>query len=229
MAKSNDDNPATPPSAPDPWAVIDRLTTALERLGNAPKEEGSRTEQLMETLSTALVRLSETQLEGSKLIASETRRAHRPSNEVPPLRSEFNRRGVLVDDPKPPLKCIMLIPWIAEWESCTREEVELLNLLEAGEYTVSLSDRSKIKVGIKVDYKLDGVTPSRLLLNNIAQDGTAGTAFNNDNFRMMPALSDMLRQILRQHSTEIRQQSAAVLTDEEEEAMIEAGQLSVSV
>lgn len=231
MAKS-DDNPATPPASPDPWAILDRLTTAMERMQGAPATDQNKV--LMETLSSALVRLSETQLEGSKLIASETRRAHRPSNEVVPNLSVFNRRGVLLPDNaegprKQPFKCIMMIPWLAEWESCTREEVELMNLLEPGEYMLMLIDRSKIRIGIKIDYRLDGVTPSRLLMNNIGQDGQPGTAFNNDNFRMVPAISDTLRQLLKQHSKEVRAKAAAILTDEEEEALIEAGQLSVSV
>jgi arsenate reductase-like glutaredoxin family protein len=73
-----------------------------------------------------------------------------------------------------------------------------------------------------VEYKEDGRTPSRLLMNH-------ETAFNNDNFRMMPPLVDMLRDILKQHDRDVRALSAAVLSDEEEEALIEAGELSISV
>lgn len=231
MAKDTT-TPESAPAPPDPWAILDRLAGALERAQASPAASNP---DILERLTTALARVSEAQVEGAKIIASETRRAHRPSNEIVPQKSVFNRRGVLLPDSaegprKPPLKCIMMIPWLVEWESCTREEVELLNLLESGEYMLSLIDKSKIKMQVKIDYSVDGTTPSRLLMQNIGVDGQPGTAFNNDNFRLAPALSDELRQLLRQHkSKEIRALAAAVVSDEEEEALIEAGELSVSV
>src|SRR5262249_20542291 len=149
-----------------------------------------------------------------------------PSNEVVHQRSVFNRRGLLLPEDaegprKPPLKCIMMLPWLVEWESITREECELLNLLQPGEYIMKRIDGTKIKAEIKIDYKIDQVTPSRLIL-------THDTAYNNDNFRLIPALAEWTRYILNQHEPLIRQAAKAVLTDEEEEALIEAGQLSVS-
>lgn len=230
MAKRDDENPETPPSI-DPWAVLNRLAQAMESLKSAPSS--AQSEELMIRLSTALERVSESQVEGAKIIASETRRAHRPSNEVIPGISVFNRRGTLIseDDPGPrksPLKCPMLIPWLVEWESMTREEVELLNLLQPGDYNLSLIDKSKVRIQVKIDLKVDGKTPSRLLMYNVGVDGQPGTAFNNDNYRLSPPLSDTLRQILKQHDKPIAAQSRAVLTDEEEEALIEAGELSVS-
>jgi hypothetical protein len=230
MAKS--DSPESTPAAPDPWAILDKLATALSQAKDSPKAQGN--DELMTRLSAALERVGEAQIQGAQLIAAETRRAHRPSNELVHGRSVFNRRGILLGDKedgprKMPLKCVMMIPYLAEWESCTREEVDLLNLLEAGEYRLSLIDKSRVKIGIKVDYKLDGRTPSRLLLNAISEDGSQGTAFNKDNFRNMPPLTDMLRQLLRQHSPDVRAAAAAVMTDEEEEALIECGHLTVSV
>lgn len=218
---SDDEDITTPP--PDPWSVLARLANALENIAaNQQANPNQDTAGLMVTLTQALTRLSETQLEGSKLIADETRRAHRPSNEVTPGISVFNRRGDLLEDyKKPKLKCIMMIPWLVEWESCTREEVELLNLLEAGEYAVKRTDNSKVRVTVVMDYKVDGKTPHRLLLNH-------ETAFNNDNKNLVPILSDMLRQILRQHDRPVALAGAAVMTDEEEEALIEAGELTVS-
>lgn len=223
------DQPSTPtPAAPDPWAVMNRVAVALEALalrqGPAPNDH---VQTLIETLSGAMARMSDNQLKGAELVAYETRRAHRPSNEVPPLCSVFNRRGVLLPEDalgprKPKLKCLMMIPWLVEWESCTREEVELLNLLEAGEYTLKRIDNTKLRVNVHIDYKVDNKTPSRLLLNH-------DTAFNNDNKNLIPSLVEMLRQILRQHPASVSSASRQVMTDEEEEALIEAGELSVSV
>lgn len=214
------------PEAPDPWTVLARIATAMELLAQrqvAAPDTGNA--ELMQTLSQALVRVSESNIEGSKLIAAEHQKstqANRPSNQVIPNVSVFNRRGTKLEDyQKPKLKCLMMLPWLAEWESLTREEVELLNLLESGSYVLKRIDRTKVTVTITIEYKADGHTPSRLLMNH-------DTAFNNDNFRMMPPLVDMLRDILKQHDRDIRATASTVLSDEEEEALIEAGELSVS-
>lgn len=213
----------------DPMEVMARLAGALETISKSiAQNPAAQSQELMIRLSTALERVSEAQMQGSKLIADETRRAHRPSNEVNPQVSVFNRRGTLLDPSnttgplKQKLKCLMLLPWLAEWESLTREEVDLLNLLQAGEYMLKRIDNSKVRVTVAIEMRVDGKTPSRLVM-------THDTAFNNDNFRLMPPLPDMLRQILRQHDPEIKATASAVLTDEEEEALIEAGELSVSV
>lgn len=223
------DTPVTP-DPPNPWEVMDKIGTALATIAARQDSGGGsdKTDALMVTLTATLARLAEANIEGSKIIAAETRRSHRPSNEIAPGNSVFNRRGTnLPEDAtgpkKPPLKCIMMAPWLVEWESCTREEVELLNLLQAGEYQLKRTDGSKIRMTVVVDYRVDGKTPNRLVINH-------DTAFNNDNFRLVPAFSEMLRQLLRQHEDkDIVQRAAVVLSDEEEEALIEAGELSVSV
>lgn len=218
-SKSEDLEPTTP--RVDPYEVMNRLAAALE--GAKQQAPSSDMEKMMGLLTEAMNRIAESQTQGAQLMAAETRRAHRPSNEVTHGISVFNQRGQLLDDyKKPRLKCLMLLPWLAEWESLTCEEVELLNLLEAGSYSLIRIDRTKVKVSVVIDYGVDEVTPSRLVMNH-------DTAFNNDNFRLMPPLSDMLRQILKQHSAEIAQQAAVVLTEEEVAAMIACGDLSVSV
>ena len=83
-------------------------------------------------------------------------------------------------------------------------------------------DNTKVKVDIRIDYALDETTPSRLLMNH-------DTAFSRGNFRTMPSLTEMLRQILKQSTHEqTRYKAAEVLTMDEEEALIDAGKLSVS-
>lgn len=217
------------PGAPaiDPMAVLASLASSLKILADNTASQraapGVDSNELMAKLAGAMDRIAESQMQGAQLMASETRRAHRPSNEVTPNISVFNRRGTMLPDyQKPLLKCIMLLPWLAEWESLNREEVELLNLLESGVYTLVRVDRTKVKVTVKIEYGVDETTPSRLLLNH-------DTAFNNDNFRLMPSLSDMLRQVLKQHEGDVPRLANAVLGDDEEEAMIAVGELSVSV
>jgi hypothetical protein len=214
--------PPHPPAAatPDPWEVMARVANALEAIASRgnPSQDG----QAIEKLTEALARMTDAQIATGEKQVEEQKRAFRPENKIIPNVSVFNRRGTLLEDyQKPPLKCLMMLPWLAEWESLTREEVELLNLLEAGSYIIKRADRSKITVSVDVRYKLDNITPSMLLINH-------ETAFNNDNFKNLPPLADMLRDMLKQHDRTIAHQAAAILTDEEEEALIEAGQLSVS-
>lgn len=213
-----------PTTQPDPWSVLERLTSALEKMHAAPKTD--RTDVLMETLSTALARVAETQLQAGQMVADETRRAARPSNQVVPGISVFNRRGLNLPDNaegmrKPPLKCIMLIPWLAEWESLTSEEVQLLNLLQSGDYIIARIDKSKVKISVHIDYGVDDVTPSRLIM-------THDTAFNNDYFKLMPDLAGWIRQMLKQHDKATMKAANEVLTDEEEAALIDAGDLTIS-
>lgn len=225
-----EDVPSPPSSGVDPWAVMDRLTRALESLSSRPAE-GGQNSKAIEVLTDAVTRLADASIKGSQLVVDESKRAFRPSNQVIPEISVFNRRGRapqaneagVVEGPvKPPLKCLMMIPWVAEWESLTREEVELLNLLEEGAYVIRRQDRTKVTMTVQMRYAEDNVTPSALFINH-------ETAFNQDNFRNMPPLSDMLRDMLKQHDRPIAQRAAAVLTDEEEEALIEAGELTVTV
>lgn len=210
-------------------AIFNRLNE-LELAAQAAKDAGAP-QNTQDRLAEALTRLSETTLASAKIqseatdrVAKETKRAHRPSNDVTPMKSLFNRRGVLLEDyQKPLLKCTMIVPWLLENDSCTREEVELFNLLEPGEYRIKRNDRSFITVVVSVEYKADQETLSRLVL-------THPTGYNNDNFRLMPANPDWLRYVLKQHKSDITRALAdAVLSDEEEEALIDAKQLAVSV
>lgn len=205
--------------APDPWVVMERMTAAIEALAKG----GGTESKAIEVLTQALQRMTDAQISTGLAQVEEQRRAFRPSNQLFPNVSVFNRRGDLLGEEyqKPPLKCMMMIPWLVEQSSCTREEVELLNLLEAGSYTIKRADRSKITMEVVIDYKSDRVTPSLLTIRH-------ESAFNNDNFKMMPPLADMLRDMLKQHDRSIAMQAAAILSDEEEEALIEAGELSVS-
>lgn len=216
---------------PDPWVIMNRMAAAMESLAARPAG-GSEDSKALQVLTDAMIRMTDAQVSGSNKMVEEQRRAFRPSNQVIPEISVFNRRGrdPQVDEKtgkvqgstKPPLKCAMFIPWIAEWESLTREEVELLNLLEDGAYSIKRQDRSKITMTVQTRYAEDNKTPSMLFINH-------ETAFNQDNFRNMPPLADMLRDMLKQHDRPVAQKAAIILTDEEEEAMIEAGALTVTI
>ncbi len=211
---------AAAPSPVDPLALMASIAQSLAVL---VQRSDSQAEGLVKALAPALERMAEATLAGAKIQADETKRAFRPSNEVVPKLSVFNRRGETLEGyTKPKLKCRMDIPWSLRDEEITREEVELFNLLQPGDYIIKRNDGSKVAMTVLVRYGVDQVTPSHLVMNH-------ETAFNNDHKALMPSLADMARQMLRQHVPEIRKAAAAIMTDEEEEALIECGNLAISV
>lgn len=206
--------------APDPMTIMASIAQSLAIL---VQRQDSQAEGLVKALAPALERMAEATLQGAKIQADETKRAHRPSNEVVPKISVFNRRGETLEGyTKPKLRCRMDVPWALRDEELNREEVELMNLLGPGEFTVRRNDGSKVNMTVTVRYALDQVTPSHLFIVH-------ETAFNNDHKNLMPSFSDWIRQMLKQHDPEIRKRAAAVMTDEEEEALIEAGELTISL
>lgn len=215
--KRDDDAPQL-----DPTILL--LVEALDRISNRPSDPISA--DIQERLTLALERVSDSNLKGAELIARETRRAARPSNEVVPMRSVFNPRGELLEDwKKPLLVCKMLLPWEAEDASLTREEVELLNLVVQvpGEYKIMRSDDTTIKMTVRVEKDLDEKSPTKMLINH-------ETGFNNEYFRLMPPMRNYLRQILAAcASPEVQLAAQRVLTAEEERALIASGELTVSV
>lgn len=212
--------PAAPVQTVQQGDILERLTVALEALaGRQAAGPSNEMAQMMALLTKAVERITEAQSENVRAIA---RTQHRASNEVVPFRTVLNPRGQR-DFPKPTLKCEMFIPWSADPDSMTREEIELCNLLQSGEYIIKKTDGSRAKVEVKITYALDEVTPSRLIL-------ASETAFNNDNKNWIPPLTDLLRAILRQHKDpSIVRAAAEVLSMEEEEALIATKQLEVSV
>lgn len=214
--------PSAPPAAPllDPMALMASIAQSLAIL---VQRQDAQSEGLVKALAPALERMAEATLQGAKMQADETRRAHRPSNEVVPLKSVYDRRGSTLEGyTKPKLRCRMSIPWELRDEELNREEVELFNLLEAGEYRVRRNDGSRIAMTVIVRYSIDQVTPSHLIMNH-------ETAFSNDHKNLMPPLADMVRQMLRQHVPAIAKKASAIMSDEEEEALIEAGEIAVSI
>lgn len=208
------DQPA--PQAPDPWAVLAGIQQALATIAGRPAQ--SDDPKLIATLTAAMERLAVVQEQGSERIAMETKRAARPSNEVVPLRSVYNPRG---REFPVHLRCPMNIPWTADEDTLTIEEIQLLNLVEQGEYRVRRTDGSTYVEAIKMATDLNG-KPSHITLTN-------ETAYNNDNYKTSPALVDRLRQLLKQHSKDVQKQAAAVLSMDEVDAMIAAGELTVTV
>lgn len=146
-------------------------------------------------------------------------RQQQPDNKFAPAISDFNPQGDR-QYPRPKLKCPMFLPWEAEAESLTYEEIELLNLLEDGEYTIKRNDGSKVGVKVKLKRNLNG-TPDVLLMNS-------EQAYNEENHWMMPGLTMVLRQVLG-HRPHTKRAAAEIMTMDERMEAVRAGELPVSV
>lgn len=207
---------ATQPANDD---MLGRLTQAMEVIANqqAGGNNNSAIEKAMDRMAAAFERMAAAQLEGADRVARATRIASRPSNEAYPAISKYNLRGDK-DFPKPAFKYMILAPYPVEHESCTREEVELLNLLVPGEYMIKRNDDTKVKLTVRATYKLDTDDMDKVLINH-------DTAFNNDYHRLMPPFSNWLRQMLKQKPI-TRIAADRILTMDEEADMILAGQLN---
>lgn len=192
-----------------------RMLKALESIEARAKSDGGGSELLalaMIQLSEGLKGIKEGQLQAAQIIANMQRATTSPENKFVPDISAYNPRGEK-DFPRPQLRCEYLMPWPIKpgaAEELTREEIELLNLLQAGDHTVKRADGSKIKVQVAVITKYDSDEPSRVIL-------THETAFNNDHQRLMP--HDWIRQLV-QNNPKTSMAAKAVLTMEEEEALI---------
>ena len=169
-------------------AILDRMTRLMELMMQA---QASGNNPTLDRLTSAFERMAANQLEAADRVARATRIAARPSNEAVPMISVLNPRGDK-DFPRPPLKCRILFPWQVEHESCTREEIELINLLIPGDFMVERNDGTKVKLTVRATYKADSDTVDTLFINH-------DTAFNNDYHWLMPPMRSILRQMLRQN------------------------------
>jgi hypothetical protein len=117
----------------------------------------------------------------------------------PPLVSAFNPQGEK-DYPMPRLKCEVWMPWpqTPAFHAFDWEEVELINLVEPGEYTIRLNNDELCPVVVigtvnKVNGKLERMQFSR----GWDEDARHHTAlFTPENHRDFPSLRLLLRQML---------------------------------
>lgn len=197
---------------------------ALERELSGPATvdpPAATLENIMKMMVAALAQISAGQNQSAKIAQKaleEAARAQQPDNKIAPGISDLNPQGDL-EFPRPRLKCEMFIPWEAEQEGLTWEEIELLNLLEEGEYAIKRNDGVKVGVKVQIQFNLNG-KPNRLLMNS-------ENSFNDENHWMMPTLVSILRQILasRPHT---KVAAAQVVTMDERVQMVETGELAIS-
>lgn len=196
--------------------INERMLKALESIESRSRDGGASDLLAMAMLQLAegLKSIKEGQLEAARIVANMQRQTTAPENKFTPDVSVFNPRGEK-DFPRPKLRCDYFLPWpirVSSSEELTREEIELLNLVEAGEHTVVRADGSKVKITAQIYRKYDSDEPSRVVFHH-------DTAFNNDHHRLMP--HDWIRQMV-ERNPKTSQAAKNVLTMEEEEALIYA-------
>lgn len=217
---SRDDDPE-PASRPHPQAPggfdFDRMTRALESLEAraAQSADPGALASAMAMIAQAMTGMKEGMLQGAQIQADMQRRVQLPENRVAPMISAYNPRGDK-DFPRPALKCDMRIPWQVEPESMTREELELLNLLEEGEFWVTRSDRSRVQMRVTVERKLGTDEPNLITVAH-------KSAFNRYEHRQLPF--DWIRQMVTNNPA-TRERALKVLTIDEERALIAAGKFN---
>lgn len=143
----------------------------------------------------------------------QVKQTRRRSNQSGALRSPFNPRGDK-DFPMPDLKCEMWIPFKitdAHTGGLDREEVELLNLLEPGEYTIEMNDGATQKVCVVgVSNTETGKLSKLSMVGPRDEDGRHTGLFIKERRQQFPSLKSMLRQIVGEELT------AGVLTMRDE-------------
>ncbi len=211
MGKTKDDEH-------EPLTMEERFTLAMESIATRLSSIHSNDDPTaIATLSAALAKLSDAQREIADGQNAANRKIHRPENSEVPKISAFNLRGDK-DFPRPDLKCPMFIPYPAYRDDLTREEIELLNLLEPGDYPIELNDGMMVTMTVTETLNLDKKGVSRMVLSH-------PTAFKNDNHRNLIPKARMLREMLAQHET-TRVRAEMVWTMKEEAALILAGKLN---
>jgi len=208
---------------PDVDALAGRTTVGTVGMDDPPAPQAPVTmENVLAALVVALQQIASGQVNSQKAATEAldmAARQQQPDNKFAPGISDYNPQGDR-EYPRPSLKCPMFLPWEAEQESLTFEEIELLNLLEDGEYTVKRNDGVKIGVTIKIKVNRNG-TPDVLMMNSEA-------AFNEEHHWMMPGLTVILRQVLDSRPN-TRIAAAKVLSMDMRVAMVASKELPVSV
>ena len=135
----------------------------------------------------------------TRVARDQLKQTRRRSNDSGPARSVFNPRGQK-DYPMPELKCEVTMGFQQKpgLHGLDREEVELLNLLQPGQYPITLNDDSEVIVCVVArSNRATNVIESMTLSGPLDPDTGQYTAlFTQSNKQQFPALRVMLRDML---------------------------------
>lgn len=180
------------------------------------------------TIAQALASLAEIARQGQEVQKAQLKQTAKKSNEFGPNISPYNPRGEK-DFPMPLLKCPVDCPSheTPTYNALDREEIELLNLLEPGDYLIEMLDGSTIPLCVLGTKNHEtGKLESMRFAGQYDEDARQhGSLYTHERRSSFPSLKSMVRQMLEQRSVA----HAGVLTMVRERALIKSGDLSVSV
>ncbi len=167
-----------------------------------------------------LAMMVEANIAANKVQNEQLRQTRKKSNDFSPEISEYNPRGQK-DFPMPDLKCEVLMPWPLRkgfQHGLTREEVELMNLIEPGEYVISLLDGTEVTCSVLGTKNTVTRKIERLAFMG-AYDVEANlyaTLYTKERRTSFPSMVFTLREILEQKGID----HAKVMTMKEEKRRI---------
>lgn len=142
----------------------------------------------------------ENQKEQINVSREQVKQTKKRSNVSPPLISAFNPQGEK-DYPMPRLKCEFWMPWIEHpnYHGNTWEEVELLNLIEPGEYMVTLTDGTMAVCNVLgIRHQSTGKLTKMEFVGQIDDRGHYGGFYTKERKQHVPGKVAMLREMLEQ-------------------------------
>lgn len=168
-------------------------------------------------VAALMAKLIEIQAAGHVIQREQLKQTRKPSNARPPEISVYNPRGQK-DYPMPSLKCEVLMPWpLRQGDGnggLTREEVELMNLIEPGEYIVSLLDGTEATCNVLGTRNINTRKVERLAFMGARDDqsGHYSTLYSKERRNAFPSMVATLKEILAQQGVD----TSTVMTMKEE-------------
>ena len=142
----------------------------------------------------------------TRVAREQLKQTRRRSNDSGPTRSVFNPRGQK-DYPMPELKCEVIMGFQQKpgLHGLDREEVELINLLQPGQYTIVLNDDSTMIVCVVAQVNRSTDAIEKLTFSGPLDPDTGHYAalFTQSNKQQFPALRVMLRSMLGEKAAPI--------------------------
>ena len=155
------------------------------------------------TMAQVMARLAELQAQALGVQRSQLKQTAPKSNTRGPATSPYNPRGEK-DYPMPELACLHLMPFEQKpsLHGLDREEVELINMVAPGKYTVEMNDGGlrTIFLNGKVNRLNGRVEQIRWEGEPDPDSGHPSPLFTGHNKQEFPALRVILRQMLGQKS-----------------------------
>jgi hypothetical protein len=146
------------------------------------------------------------QEEALKVSRAHEKLARKKSLDYPPMISPFNPRGEK-DFPMPDLKCEIHAPWSMKpgLHGNDREEVELFNLLEPGEYQVELLDQTTVTLCVLAEKNAVTGKLEHMALMGAYDPGEKQHAafFTQDRKQIVPPMRHLLRQMLGEKAAHV--------------------------